>query len=135
MNAFSSDKDKLQFRSTLFSETNTLGKITFVNDTFCDVSKYGREELMGKSHNIIRHPDMPPKLFQLLWETITAGEVFRAVIKNQAKDLSHYWVQAFIMPIRDVELHPFKYVGVRHLISDEDLAERLYNEQADRLLL
>lgn len=65
--------------------------ILFANETFCIVSKYSHDELIGKSHNIILHPDMPTQLFNLLWNTIRKGDTFRAVIKNRAKDDSHYW--------------------------------------------
>ena len=83
---------------TLFSETDNHGTILRVNDAFCEVSKYSRDELIGKSHNIIRHPDMPKRLFEDLWRTIQSGDIFRGVIKNRARDNSHYWVNATIMP-------------------------------------
>lgn len=115
--------------TTLFSETDIDGNIIFVNDAFCEVSKYSRAELLHKPHNIVRHPDMPPQLFQTLWQTIKNGKVFSAVIKNKAKDGSHYWVNARIMPYRDKTDSILKYLSVRHLISDDRAAEELFHSQ------
>jgi PAS domain S-box-containing protein len=113
----------------LFSETDIFGVIIFANDAFCRASKYTLEELIGKPHNIIRHPDMPKQLFKLLWSTIEKGEVFRGVIKNKAKDGSHYWVNATLMPIADQNKKIIKFIGARHLLSDEKLAEELFEQQ------
>ena len=118
---------------TLFSETDIHGTIIFVNDAFCQVSKHSREELLGKPHNIVRHPDMPKKLFQLWWCTIKKGEVFHAVVKNKARDGTHYWVQATIMPIKNNNNEVVKYIAARHLIRDEKKAQQLYDEQAKLL--
>jgi PAS domain S-box-containing protein len=115
---------------TLFSETDIDGIIIRVNDAFCDVSKYSRNELIGKSHNIIRHPDMPKKLFEELWRTIRMGGVFRGVIKNRACDNSHYWVKATIMPTTNRNNEIVKYIGVRHLIADDKVAEELFAIQS-----
>ena len=127
--------EKLIRQITLFSETDAFGTITFVNDAFCEVSKYNREELIGKPHNIDRHPDMPKRLFELLWCTIKRGEIFRATIKNRAKDDTPYWVWATIMPIFDGNNEFVKYVSVRHLIKDHVLALERYKEQAKELQL
>lgn len=114
---------------TLFSETDALGTILFANEAFCKISKYTKDELIGKPHNIIRHPDMPKKLFERLWTTIKSGKIFKAVIKNKAKDGSHYWVQVTIMPVPADTPDGVKYIGVRHLITDEKRAEKLFIEQ------
>ena len=111
----------------LLSETNERGMITMANDAFCEVSKYTREELLGKPHNIIRHPDMPKALFKHLWQTIMAGKVFRGIIKNQAKDGTSYWVQTTIVPHeRDGET---RFLSVRYLIQDQNLATSLFNQE------
>ena len=117
---------------TLLSETDPYGTILFANNNFCRVSQYTLEELMGQPHSIIRHPDMPKKLFQCLWETIKKGEVFRGIIKNKAKDGSHYWVNITILPISDGP-QITKYLGGRHHIKDDKDAEELYKRQAARL--
>ena len=76
----------------IVSETDEKGRITFANDYFMEVSGYTQEELIGKPHNIVRHPDMPKVVFKLLWETIGAGKNINAVVKNLAKDGRYYWI-------------------------------------------
>jgi PAS domain S-box-containing protein len=76
----------------IVSETDEKGKITFCNDYFIEVSGYSKEELIGKAHNIVRHPDMPRIVFKLLWETISAGKNINALVKNLAKDGRYYWI-------------------------------------------
>jgi len=76
----------------IVSETDEKGKITFCNDYFMEVSGYSKEELIGKAHNIVRHPDMPRVVFKLLWETISAGKNINALVKNLAKDGRYYWI-------------------------------------------
>ena len=76
----------------IVSETDEKGKITFANDYFQEVSGYTEEELIGKPHNIVRHPDMPKVVFKLLWETIGSGKNINAVVKNLAKDGRYYWI-------------------------------------------
>ena len=76
----------------IVSETDEKGKITFVNDYFIEVSGYSEDELLGKAHNIVRHPDMPKVVFKLLWETISQGKNINAVVKNLAKDGRCYWI-------------------------------------------
>ena len=76
----------------IVSETDEKGRITFCNDYFMEVSGYSNEELIGKSHNIVRHPDMPKVVFKLLWETISQGKNINAVVKNLAKDGRYYWI-------------------------------------------
>jgi methyl-accepting chemotaxis protein len=120
---------------TLLSETDVTGKIRFVNDAFCDISKYSRAELLGQPHSIIRHPDMPKSLFTYLWNTILRGEIFKAVIKNKAGDGSAYWVNATIMAIRDPNNEIEKCIGVRHLIPDVQFAEKAFEEQLRLLKL
>ena len=76
----------------IVSETDEKGKITFANDYFMEVSGYNQEELIGKNHNIVRHPDMPKVVFKLLWQTIKSGKNINAVVKNLAKDGRYYWI-------------------------------------------
>jgi len=114
--------------SVIISEADLLGTILSANDPFCAISGYSKDELIGQSHNIIRHPSMPKELFRQLWITIKGGETFRAVIKNRAKDGSHYWVNATIMPVFQGG-KIIRYVGGRHLITDDKLAEELFQKQ------
>jgi aerotaxis receptor len=85
---------------TLMSTTDTKGRITFCNRVFTQVSGYEGQELLGKPHNIIRHPDMPPEGFADLWATIKAGLPWTGLVKNRRKDGDHYWVRANATPIR-----------------------------------
>ncbi len=76
----------------IVSETDAKGKITYVNDYFCEVSGYSEEELIGQPHSIVRHPDMPKVVFKLLWENLKQGKNINAVVKNLAKDGRYYWI-------------------------------------------
>ncbi len=76
----------------IVSETDASGKITFCNDYFVEVCGYEQDELIGKPHSIIRHPDMPKIVFKLLWQTISQGKNINAVVKNLAKDGRYYWI-------------------------------------------
>lgn len=124
-------RERVMALTTILSETDLQGTITFANDKFCEVAKYTKEELIGKPQNIVRHPDMPKELFKLFWKTIKSGNVFRGIVKNRAKDGSHYWVEATIVPILDGDGEVMKYVGSRFHITDDSLALALYNKQAD----
>lgn len=84
---------------TLVSRTDTKGIITFANDAFVEVSGYERSELVGKNHNIVRHPDVPPAIFEHMWATLKAGRPWRGVVKNRCKNGDHYWVDARVVPV------------------------------------
>ena len=83
----------------IISVTDTQGVITYVNNTFVQISGFTREELLGQPQNIVRHPDMPEKVFEVLWKTLKQGRPFMGIIKNRCKDGGFYWVNAFITPI------------------------------------
>jgi PAS domain S-box-containing protein len=85
----------------LISKTDTKGIITYANPIFCEVAGYTEEELIGKPHNIVRHPDMPRTIFKILWDTIQKGEEIFAYVKNMTKDGSYYWVFAHVTPTFD----------------------------------
>ena len=87
----------------IVSETDETGKITFCNDYFIEVCGYSKEELIGKPHSLIRHPDMPKVVFKLLWETISQGENINAVVKNLAKDGRYYWIFTEFESRRDTD--------------------------------
>ncbi|MCX2742441.1 PAS domain-containing protein [Mangrovivirga sp. M17] len=115
--------------STILSESDPYGTITYANDKLVEVSKYSREELIGSPHKIFRHPDVPSKLFKKLWDTIQKGETFRGIIKNRAKDGSVYWVDAIISPELDTKGKPVKYIGARYVIEDHKYAEQAFERQ------
>ncbi|GAB5605988.1 methyl-accepting chemotaxis protein [Sideroxyarcus sp. TK5] len=83
----------------LISKTDTKGIITYCNDAFERLSGFSREELIGKSHNIVRHPDMPPQAFKWLWDTLKSERPWRGLVKNRCKNGDHYWVRATVAPI------------------------------------
>ena len=85
---------------TIVSKTDLKGVVTYANDTFVTVSGYDREELLGHSHNIIRHPDMPPEVFADLWAAIKSGLPWQGIVKNRRKNGDFYWVKALIVPVR-----------------------------------
>lgn len=90
-------------RRYIVSETDEKGKITYCNDYFIEVSGYTKEELIGKPHSIVRHPDMPKVVFKLLWETISQGNNINAVVKNLAKDGRYYWIFTEFESRRDTD--------------------------------
>ncbi len=83
---------KLDPKRYIVSKTDAKGIIEYGNDYFVEISGYKESELMGKPHNIVRHPDMPKVAFKLMWERISKGENFVAIVKNMAKDGRYYWV-------------------------------------------
>lgn len=85
----------------IVSKTDRKGIITYANDVFIRVAGYTEEELLGKPHNIIRHPDMPRCVFQFLWDTIESGQEVFAYVVNMARNGDHYWVLAHVTPTFD----------------------------------
>ena len=107
--------------TSIISESDLKGDIITINEKFCEVSQFRREELIGKPHNIVRHPDMPKETFRQLWATIGQGKTFRGVIKNRKKDGTPYYVDAVIAPVLDENGKPKKYIGVRYDITAVEL--------------
>lgn len=107
------------------SSTNPHGIITSASDAFCTISGYTKEELIGRPHNIVRHPDMPKALYADLWSTIQRGESWQGKIKNRRKDGSHYWVDVQIEPVKDGLGQISGYTAIRHDITDKKIIEQL----------
>jgi len=126
------EREKVLSLTTILSEADAAGTITYANDKLVEVSKYSREEMLGRGHNLFRHPDMPKELFKLLWDTIKDRKPFRGIVKNRAKDGAHYWVDATIVPVYENGVF-VKYISARYHIVDDQLALELYNKQAIRL--
>ncbi len=114
-------RKKIMNLTSIVSEGDKKGDILSVNEKFTEVSKYAREELIGKGHNTTRHPDMPKEVFKQMWQTIGRGEIFRGVVKNRAKDGTPYYVDAVIAPILGANGKPEKYLGVRYDITEAEL--------------
>lgn len=110
--------------SAIVSKTDLKGIIIYVNDYFCEVAEYQREELLGANHNIIRHEDMPKEAFKDMWETISSGSIWRGIIKNKKKSGKHYYVNAMVMPILDQEGSIREYIAIRH-----DITKIIHQEQ------
>jgi len=113
----------------IVSKTDTKGYITYVNDIFCTISGYSREELIGKNHNIIRHPDMAHDIFKELWDTIKKGESWSGSVKNQCKNGEPYFVLAHIFPLYDENNENIvEYIGIRFLTTKEENEKREFHK-------
>ena len=107
------------------------GRITSVNDRFCEVSGYNREELLGKNHRLIKSGIHPGSFYEDMWGTISQGEVWHGTICNRKKDGSEYWVESTIVPFLDSKGKPYKYVSARTDITElRQSEERLHRSQA-----
>lgn len=106
-------------KSFIISKTNPKGIISYANQSFCDISGYAQEELLGKPHNIIRHPDTPKEIFKEMWHTIKElKKPWRGEIKNLAKDGSSYWMRVFVNPILDKNANVVEYIAMRTDITE-----------------
>jgi len=117
--------------STILSKSDPNGMITYVNDKFCKISKYSKEELLGQNHNILRDPNMPTSIFKELWETIKAKKQWQGVIHNRAKDGSIYIVDALIIPILDEFNNIIEYIGIRHDITENEHYKDILKKELD----
>ena len=113
--------------SLIISETDAHGVITFANDDFIRYSGFEWEELLGKPHNILRHPDMPKAAFKDLWKTIKTGQTWNGFVKNKTKRGEYYWVYATVSPIT-FENGETRYLSLRRKPTRQEIAryESLY---------
>ncbi|MDX8414381.1 MAG: PAS domain-containing protein [Mariprofundales bacterium] len=105
----------------LVSKTDTKGIITYCNKQFMDLAGFDEEELLGKPHNIVRHPDMPEAAFADLWRTVEAGQEWHGIVKNRCKNGDYYWVDAQVTPSFDNAGDIVGYMSVRRKPTQEQI--------------
>ena len=114
---------------TLVSKTDLKGVVTYCNQGFLDISGFSEQELYGKSHNTVRHPDMPAAAFQDLWDTLRANKAWTGIVKNRCKNGDFYWVKANVTPVRE-NGRVVEYMSVRSKPTAKEItdAETLYTK-------
>ncbi len=114
----------------IVSKTDLKGRISYANKIFIEFSGYSQDELLNTQHNVIRHPDMPRAVFNLLWKTLESGQEFNGYVKNMSKDGSFYWVFANVTPSYDNNNKLIGYYSVRRKPSAQAVSviEPIYNE-------
>ncbi|MBD3824228.1 MAG: PAS domain S-box protein [Epsilonproteobacteria bacterium] len=125
-------------RNVIVSEADLEGRITYVNKRFCDITGYAQEELIGRSHNILRPNNEPDEVYKELWNTIKSGETFHGIMRNIKKDGSCFWADSSITPIK-IDGNTIGYKAIRFDVTDQVLAhqdlnskERILHEQSTR---
>lgn len=119
--------------NVIISQTDLRGVIVYANKTFCEISGYTARELIGKPHNIIRHPDMPKAAFEKMWSAIQGGQAWNGLVKNLRKDGLYYWVETEILPIKDEAGSVTGYIAARKPASRKNIQENeeLYKKMLD----
>ena len=117
----------------IISRTDLKGNITYANDTFAQISGYKMGELIGKPHNVVRHPDMPKRIFKEIWHTLQEKKQWKGVVKNLRKDTGYYWVHATISGVyKDNELVEYKSIRTPITYEKKLKYQKLYDEYRNR---
>lgn len=116
-------------KSNIVSKTDVYGIITFVNDEFCKISGYTREELIGKNHNIVRDPSVPASSFKLLWDTIKAKKTYKSTVKNRKKDGTVFYVNTTVIPILDKNGEIEEFIAIRYDVTKEVFLKKELEEK------
>ncbi len=123
---------RAMYSSNIISRTDLKGKIIFVNDQFCIISGYTREELIGKNHSIVRHKDMKKEVFKDLWSTIKSDNIWKGIIKNKSKKGDTYWVDTTVVPIKDKNDNIIEYMSIRSDLTELfELHDEIENTQKE----
>lgn len=120
---------KLNKSTMIVSETNSKGIITYVNDDFCNVTGFTKDDLIGQPHNMVRHTDMPRVAFKELWSTVKDGKTWKGIVKNFCKNGDYYWVAATAFPVLKKN-GKLKLISIRTKPSKKEVenAQKLYKE-------
>ena len=126
-------KDNID-ENLIVTKTDLSGKITFANENFYTISGYTQEEVLGKTHNIVRHPDNKPSVYKKLWETILSKKTWHGRLQNRSKDGSSYWIDSTISPILNKDEEIVEFIAIRHDITklieqQAELTKMLYEDK------
>lgn len=113
----------------IVSKADLQGNITHVNEFFCEISGYKEEEIIGKSHSIVRHPDMAKSIFKKLWDEITIGKTWEGTIKNRNKNGEDYFIHYIIIPMIDLDKKIYEYIGIGFQTTEEEQGKREFKKK------
>ncbi|MBT9505124.1 MAG: PAS domain-containing protein [Rhodoferax sp.] len=117
----------------IVSVADSAGNITYINDKFCEVSGYSRDELLSHNHRILKSGEHPPAFYNDMWHTISRGEIWSGEVCNQRKDGRHYWVESSIVPFVDAAGLPYQYISIRTDITELKQIEKNLRISEERL--